>query len=76
MSADKTDLHQLHEVLRHPRAAVAAHDVVMVIVAWFATRWALERISGVPFSDVSFPVGEFLLVIVFQGLVLWATGLC
>jgi FlaA1/EpsC-like NDP-sugar epimerase len=62
-------------ILRHPRAAVVVHDLVMVVFAWLAAGWIINR-SG--FSGVihSLPLmTELLLVLAVQGLVLWSTGL-
>ena len=62
-------------ILRHPRAAVVAHDLVMVAVSWLAAGWIIHR--GV-FPGISFSLSqlsELLLVLAVQGLVLWSTGL-
>ncbi|MBT8051233.1 MAG: polysaccharide biosynthesis protein, partial [Gammaproteobacteria bacterium] len=62
-------------ILRHPRAAVVAHDLVMVIVSWLAAGWIIHRgdflgvISTIPI------VTELFLITLVQGLVLWSTGL-
>jgi len=62
-------------ILRHPRAAVVAHDLVMVAVSWLAASWIIHR-GGYPGMSLSFvPISELLLVLAVQGLVLWSTGL-
>jgi len=65
----------IKRILRHPRAAVIAHDMVMVALAWLAAGWVINR-DG--FDGVIGPLPllvELLLVLALQGLVLWATGL-
>ncbi|MBT8048202.1 MAG: polysaccharide biosynthesis protein [Xanthomonadales bacterium] len=62
-------------ILRHPRAAVIAHDLVMVVVSWLAADWIINR-AGVAGIFESLPlVMELLLVLGVQSLVLWFTGL-
>jgi FlaA1/EpsC-like NDP-sugar epimerase len=62
-------------ILRHPRAAVVAHDLVMVLLAWLAAGWVINR-SGFAGVIHSLPLmTELLLVLAVQGLVLWSTGL-
>ncbi|MGK2927842.1 MAG: polysaccharide biosynthesis protein [Lysobacterales bacterium] len=62
-------------ILRHPRAAVVAHDLVMVLLAWLAAGWVINR-SGFVGVIHSLPLmTELLLVLAVQGLVLWSTGL-
>jgi FlaA1/EpsC-like NDP-sugar epimerase len=62
-------------ILRHPRAAVIAHDLVMVAVSWLAAGWIIHR-AGVSGIIDSLPLFmEILLVLLAQSLVLWATGL-
>jgi FlaA1/EpsC-like NDP-sugar epimerase len=62
-------------ILRHPRAAVIAHDLTMVVVSWLAAGWVISR-GGVTGIIDSVPLFmEILLVLVAQGLVLWSTGL-
>jgi FlaA1/EpsC-like NDP-sugar epimerase len=62
-------------VLRHPRAAVIGHDLIMVVVSWIATAWIvvgsmnLGVMPGLPLSS------ELILVLLVQGMVLWSTGL-
>ncbi|MGD8579822.1 MAG: nucleoside-diphosphate sugar epimerase/dehydratase, partial [Lysobacterales bacterium] len=65
----------LMRILRHPRAAVVAHDLVMVIVSWLAAGWIINRTG---FNGLIAPLPLFLevfLVLAVQGLVLWSTGL-
>jgi len=61
--------------IRHPRAAVVLHDLAMVFVAWVAARFVGERLFAVPITDHYGLAAEVPLVMVVQGLVLWATGL-
>ncbi|MBT8061419.1 MAG: polysaccharide biosynthesis protein [Xanthomonadales bacterium] len=61
--------------VRHPRAAVFAHDVLMVVAAWLASSWLVERISGTPFLHHSSLTTELMVVVILQTTVLWATGL-
>ena len=62
-------------ILRHPRAAVVAHDLLMVAVSWLAAGWIIQRgaFSGI-FSSIPL-LSELFLVLAIQGLVLWSTGL-
>lgn len=66
---------QMLQSLRHPRTAVVAHDVLMVIAAWLASSWLVERISGTPFIHGSSMPVELLVVAGLQTAVLWSTGL-
>ncbi|MFC1796963.1 polysaccharide biosynthesis protein [Pseudomonadota bacterium] len=62
-------------ILRHPRAAVVAHDLVMVAVSWLAASWIIHR-GAFPGIGLGLPqLSELLLVLAVQGLVLWSTGL-
>ena len=62
-------------ILRHPRAAVVAHDLVMVAVSWLAAGWIIHR-GAFPGIGLGLPqLSELLLVLAVQGLVLWSTGL-
>ena len=61
-------------ILHHPRAAVIAHDLVMVAVSWLAAGWIINHgVSGIIGSLPLFL--ELILVMTAQGLVLWSTGL-
>jgi FlaA1/EpsC-like NDP-sugar epimerase len=62
-------------ILRHPRAAVVAHDLVMVVVAWLAAGWVVNRGQLAVVEEPLPLVAELLLILVAQGLVLWSTGL-
>lgn len=65
----------LMRILRHPRAAVVVHDLMMVILAWLAGGWIINR-SGFDGVIHSLPLlTELFLVLAVQGLVLWSTGL-
>jgi FlaA1/EpsC-like NDP-sugar epimerase len=62
-------------ILRHPRAAVITHDLVMVVISWLVAEWIFNR-GGV--SEIAAPLplaAELLLVLAVQGVVLWSTGL-
>ncbi len=72
-SANK--MKQMLQTIRHPRVAVIAHDVLMVVVAWLASSWLVERISGTPLVHSTSPVVELVVVVVLQSIVLWSTGL-
>jgi FlaA1/EpsC-like NDP-sugar epimerase len=62
-------------LLRHPRAAVVVHDLVMVMIACVATGWIVHKYSEIGITPlIPLPL-ELGLVTILQGLVLWATGL-
>ena len=62
-------------ILRHPRAAVIAHDLFMVGLSWLVAGWIFHR-SGITDIFQSRPLfGELAVVLLVQGLVLWSTGL-
>ncbi|MEM8628436.1 MAG: polysaccharide biosynthesis protein, partial [Pseudomonadota bacterium] len=61
--------------LAHPRAAVVVHDLCMVFLAWAAARFIAERLFDVSILDTWPLAGEWPLVMLLQGVVLWATGL-
>jgi FlaA1/EpsC-like NDP-sugar epimerase len=73
MSANK--MKQMLQNIRHPRVAVVLHDLMMVIIAWLASSWLVERISGTPFIHDSSLTTELVVVTVLQTVVLWTTGL-
>jgi hypothetical protein len=54
-------------ILRHPRAAVIAHDLVMVIASWLAAGWIISRsgFTGV-FGSLSL-LTELVLVLAVRG---------
>lgn len=62
-------------ILRHPRAAVVAHDLVMVAVAWLAAGWIFHQSGSPGIIQSGSLFSELLLVLAVQGLVLWSTGL-
>ncbi|MFC1719740.1 polysaccharide biosynthesis protein [Pseudomonadota bacterium] len=66
---------KLMRILRHPRAAVIVHDLVMVGISWLGAGWIINRtlVSGV--IDSLPLLAELFLVLAVQGLVLWFTGL-
>ena len=73
MSANK--MKQMLHLVRHPRAAVVVHDICMVVFAWLASSWLVERLSGTPFIANSYLLLEVGVVVALQSVVLWATGL-
>lgn len=65
----------LTRIVRHPRAAVVGHDLVMVALSWLAAGWVMNR-GGMHGIIESLPLfSELLLVLSVQALVLWTTGL-
>jgi len=62
-------------IIRHPRAAVIAHDFCMVAVASFVVAWLIESTSAIIFSNNLTTLMGLSIVLVLQGSVLWATGL-
>ena len=63
------------EIIRHPRAAVIAHDFCMVAVASFVAAWLIQSTSSITFSSNLTTLMGLSMVLVLQGSVLWATGL-
>ncbi len=63
------------DIVRHPRAAVIAHDFCMVAVASFVVTWLIESTSAITFSSNLTTLMGLSIVLVLQGSVLWATGL-
>lgn len=63
------------EIVRHPRAAVVGHDLLMVVFAWAAAGWVTGGPAAIPISINSIAVTELLVVLLLQGGVLWATDL-
>jgi len=62
-------------ILRHPRAAVIAHDLIMVALSWLAAGWFINRGGSAGIIE-SLPLfTELFLVLAVQGVVLWSTGL-
>ena len=62
-------------LLRHPRAAVVVHDLVMVAISCLATGWIIHKFASLGIAP-SIPIAaELAIVVALQGLVLWATGL-
>ena len=62
-------------IVRHPRAAVIVHDFCMVVLAWLATSWLMESTSATTFGSNLSTLTGLSVVLVLQGIVLWATGL-
>jgi len=65
----------LMRILRHPRAAVVGHDLVMVAVSWLVAVFFTRHAAFAGIIDLLPSWGEFLLILIIQGLVLWTTGL-
>jgi FlaA1/EpsC-like NDP-sugar epimerase len=63
------------DIIRHPRAAVIMHDFCMVGVAWFVAVWLIESTSAITISSNLATLMGLSVVLVLQGIVLWATGL-
>ena len=63
------------DIVRHPRAAVIAHDFCMVIVASFVVAWLVKSTSEFTISSNLTALMGLSIVLVLQGSVLWATGL-
>jgi len=62
-------------ILRHPRAAVVGHDLVMVVVSWLAAGSIIRHGESAGMIG-SIPLfGEISVILAIQGLILWATGL-
>lgn len=60
--------------LRHPRAAVVGHDLVMVLIAWLSASWLQNQIHPGS-SAISWFSIETMLVLSIQGLMFWYIGL-
>ncbi len=69
------EIKNLLDLLRHPRAAVIVHDLIVVAIAWVGSSWLVERIAGVSLINGANLFTEVLLVAVLQGVVFWGTGL-
>jgi FlaA1/EpsC-like NDP-sugar epimerase len=65
----------LTRILRHPRAAVVAHDLFMVALAWFGAGWLILQNGSAGMVPSMNLWAEFTLILGIQGLVLWSTGL-
>jgi FlaA1/EpsC-like NDP-sugar epimerase len=65
----------LTRILRHPRAAVVAHDLFMVAIAWFGAGWLILQKGSLGMLGSMSLLAEFSLILGIQGLVLWFTGL-
>ena len=63
------------DIVSHPRAAVVVHDLGMVLLAWYAAGWLTERTAVTTASTDASILSSFLVVLLLQGGVLWATGL-
>ena len=73
MTPDRSS--RINAWLAHPRAAVVAHDLVMVLVSLLATAWVIASMTGQVFSVGGRTVLELAAVVTVQTPVLWATGL-
>jgi len=63
------------DIVSHPRAAVVVHDLGMVLLAWYAAGWLTERTAVTIASTDTSILSSYLVVLLLQGGVLWATGL-
>jgi len=61
--------------LKHPRAAVVLHDLVMVAAAWLSARWLQAEINPVPEWSALWSTAAILMVLTVQAVVLWRIGL-
>jgi FlaA1/EpsC-like NDP-sugar epimerase len=73
-------MNRILEIVRHPRAAVIVHDLGMVLLAWYAAGWLTERPASIAANTESSILSStifsgYLVVLLLQGGVLWATGL-
>jgi len=71
----KKNVKKALHLIRHPRAAVVIHDLVMVMIACLATGWIVHKFAYVGIAPSIPLAAELILVTALQGLVLWATGL-
>jgi FlaA1/EpsC-like NDP-sugar epimerase len=62
-------------ILRHPRAAVVGHDLVMVVVSWLAAGSIVRHGGSAGIIGSISLVSELSVILAIQGLVLWSTGL-
>lgn len=62
-------------ILRHPRAAVIGHDLVMVVISWLAAGFIIRQGEFQGIIDPLPMWSEYSLILIIQGLVLWSTGL-
>jgi len=60
--------------LKHPRAAVVTHDLIMVLIAWLAADWLQAQIQQGSAGIAGFSLATFL-VLSMQGLMFWYIGL-
>ena len=63
------------DIVRHPRAAVVGHDLLMVVFAWVAAGWVTDGPSAIPIVIDTEALTGLSVVLLLQGGVLWATGL-
>lgn len=63
------------DIARHPRAAVVAHDLLMVVFAWLAAGWLTSGPGADPTNLTYTTLSGMLIVLLLQGGVFWATGL-
>lgn len=60
--------------LIHPRAAVVAHDLAMIFLAWWIAKSV--RLSFEPDTELTtIALNEVLMVLAIQGGIFWSTGL-
>jgi len=63
------------EIVGHPRAAVIGHDLGMVLLAWYVASWLTDHTAMLAASSKTSIFSGYLVVLILQGGVLWATGL-
>lgn len=68
-------MNRIIEFARHPRAAVVGHDLLMVALAWAAAGWVTDGPTATAIGINTVVITEFLVVLLLQGGVLWATDL-
>ena len=68
-------MNSIIEFVRHPRAAVVGHDLLMVALAWATAGWVTDGPTATAIGINTVIITEFLVVLLLQGGVLWATDL-
>ena len=68
-------MNRIVNIARHPRAAVVAHDLLMVVFAWLTAGWLTSGPGADPINLNTTMFSGLLVVLLLQGGVFWATGL-
>ena len=63
------------DIVGHPRAAVIGHDLGMVLLAWYVASWLTDHSAMLAAGSKTSIFSGYLVVLILQGGVLWATGL-